>query len=422
MKKILLCSLIICLLPSWLLADTLSLDECLSLARTQNPTLRVSRMDTDIAAETIRQSDAALFPRIDAQGGYATQLEAQAMKVGGQVMETQQPNYLYGNLNLQYTLYDFGRRDAKRAISRSSADTVRLGIQQQELDINLQLVETYLGILEAQKYVGAAIEELKTVEEHRRVALALYEAGSVTRNDLLQADVRLSNARQLLIMHRNLVNNLYLRLNFLIGRPAANRPELDEPAISPLQQQTVFDSPAVLLQRPDLNSLRSNVLMSEQQLRESRTAFYPELFTSLSLDYLQNDKLREQTLYTAGVGVRINLFDGFASTSNRSKAVAVHAKAKEQLRLAEQQAQLELTTYQNDLQVAFERIAVTKEAIKQGEENLRINQSRYQERVGTATEVLDAQTLLTQARTEQFLAIYDYQLAAARLRKASGKL
>ena len=52
---------------------------------------------------------------------------------------------------------------------------------------------------------------------------------------------------------------------------------------------------------------------------------------------------------------------------------------------------------------------MTETSIKQGEENLRINKDRYQEQVGTATDVIDAQTLLTQIKTEHYQALFDYR-------------
>jgi len=419
--RMLLYSMILWLIPANLVAATLSLDDCLARARNHNPALRVTRKDVGIAHESIRQTDAALFPRIDAQGGYTAQLEAQAMKVAGQVMETQQPAYLFASLGVNYTLYDFGRREARRSSSRLNLDAVTFGLRNQEQEVSLHVVESYFGILETQRNITAATEELQTVEEHRRVAQALYDAGSVTRNDLLQAEVRLANARQQLLARRNLLKNQYLMLSHLTGIPAADPPQLAEPA-PPAQLHTAPDRIVAIRQRPDLLALRKVVEMSEQGVRESQSAFYPELFSRLSLDYLENNKLREQTIYGATVGIKFNLFDGFASTATRSKSVAAQSRATEQLRLAEEQAQLEIDTSANDLQVAFERIAVTKESIRQGEENLRINQNRYKERVGTATEVLDAQTLLTQARTEHYRALYDYQRAAARLRKATGDL
>jgi outer membrane protein TolC len=83
---------------------------------------------------------------------------------------------------------------------------------------------------------------------------------------------------------------------------------------------------------------------------------------------------------------------------------------------------LEYQTAVNDSEVAGKRIETISKAIALGEENLRINVNRYQEHAGTATGVLDAQTLLTQTRTEYYRAVFDRQVSVARIRKAIGNL
>ena len=95
---------------------------------------------------------------------------------------------------------------------------------------------------------------------------------------------------------------------------------------------------------------------------------------------------------------------------------------EEGLKQLEARIGLEYDTAYNDARVAAERISTVRKSIQQGEENLRINKNRYQEQVGTATDVIDAQTLLTQTRTEYFRAIFDYQVAVARVKKAMGEL
>ncbi|HXX54075.1 MAG TPA: TolC family protein, partial [Thermodesulfovibrionales bacterium] len=62
-----------------------------------------------------------------------------------------------------------------------------------------------------------------------------------------------------------------------------------------------------------------------------------------------------------------------------------------------------------------------KDAVGQAEENLRINKVRYEEGVGTATEVLDAVTLLTTAETNQYRALYDFRRAEASIYYSMGK-
>jgi outer membrane protein len=64
---------------------------------------------------------------------------------------------------------------------------------------------------------------------------------------------------------------------------------------------------------------------------------------------------------------------------------------------------------------------VVKDALQQAEENLRINKTRYQEGVGTATEVLDAVTLLTVAETNHCRALYDLGRAEAAAMYSQGQ-
>ncbi|MDD2502012.1 MAG: TolC family protein, partial [Geobacter sp.] len=299
---------------------------------------------------------------------------------------------------------------------------IESSIRSKEQEVRLQVIEAYFAVLEAEKLVTTAQQELQTVTEHRRVAQALYDNGVVTRNDLLQADLRTASTRQKLLATQNQVTNLRLQLNFLIGGEPGQLPELLEPAEAVQTNEQPVDAAKAITRRPDLQALSKQLEVSDHELQETKTLFYPELFARASMDYLQNDKLREQAIYAGTIGLKINLFDGFGSTASREKAASTRSRTLQQLQMAEQQARLELATARNDVNVAKERIAVTTAAIKQGEENLRINQSRYQERVGTATEVLDAQTLLSQARSEHYRAYYDYQISSARLRKAVGDL
>jgi outer membrane protein TolC len=130
----------------------------------------------------------------------------------------------------------------------------------------------------------------------------------------------------------------------------------------------------------------------------------------------------EQTILSATVGVRVNLFDGLATTSRYRQAVQSRTQAEEKLRMTEARIRLEYQTADNDARIALERIRTAETAVTSGEENLRINKNRYQEHVGTATDVIDAQTLLTRTRTEYHRAVFDYQVAVARIKKAKGEL
>jgi outer membrane protein TolC len=72
------------------------------------------------------------------------------------------------------------------------------------------------------------------------------------------------------------------------------------------------------------------------------------------------------------------------------------------------------------LHEAEKQVAVTKKSIEQADENFRVSTERYREHVGTSTDVIDAQTLLTKAKTDYFNALSDYNISIARLERAMG--
>jgi outer membrane protein len=412
----------------WLLLTTyswgagLTLSDCLKKARDNNPALRTAAWDTRMAEQNVRQASSAWYPRLDAQAGYTLQQESQAAKIMGYTAELQDADYASGGISASYTIYDFGRREARIRQARAQANATFNTFEARRTDVSLQVIEAYFGILETGKLVIAAQEEIAQVEQHRRVAQALYEEGVATRNDILQAEVRLAAARQNLLATNNRLDNIWLQLNYLTGSDPSFRSGLiDETSLSDTAS-TPVDENSSINRRPEILALRQGVEASQAGLQESKTGFFPELFTRLSLDYVENSKYREQTIMSAFVGVKINLFDGFATSAARDRALHNRSRSQDLLREAESQVRLEIATAGNDLRVAGERITVVEAAILQSQENLRINRERYQERVGTATEVLDAQTLLTQTRTDYYRALFDRQVAAARLKRARGEL
>lgn len=402
--------------------ESLSLDECLRRAAAGNYALTVTARDTRIAAENTAQARSSFLPRLDFQGGYTVQAAPQAVSIQGREAETQDSAYGFFNVTATQTLYDFGRTASRTRKASLLQEAAARTYDVREQEVFLQVVEAYYGILEARKILGAADEEIAQRTDHLRVARNLYEQGVVTRNDLLQAEVKLADSRQRRLSAANLVDNRWLFLNYLTGQPLSLRADLEEnDTPAPLPSPETAEEKA-LANRPELASLTKSVAAAEEEVSEARTGYYPELFARGSIDYLENSKAREQAIYAATVGLKVNLFDGFATTSRYRQAVENLGKQRDSLRLVREQIRLELATSLNDARVAAERIKTVETAIRQGEENLRINRDRYQAQVGTATDVIDAQTLLTQIRTDYFRAVFDYQVAVARVRKAMGEL
>ena len=413
--------LLLLLTTSTTYAEPLTLADALSKRAAGSATLKMARLDEQIAGDNVQSSRSGYLPKIDFQGGYTAQQSPQSISTPQGSFETQQPDYGFFSASLYQTIYDFGRTKARYSQAQATREASRFNYRTQEQDIFLRTVVSYFRILQEQKLLKAADDEVTQMTDHLRIAQNLFEQGVVTRNDLLQAGVRLASSRQRRLEVANRLDNAWLDLNNQIGDPPESRKELQEDTNIDLSSpgKPVEETIAV---RPEIQAQRKLLDAHEMDVKEAQTGYYPEIFAKLGVDYVQNDKVKEQAIMAATIGLKINLFDGFATTSRYRQAVKSRSRAEEQLRQLESDLALEYRTAVNDARVAQQRIAMTDTSIRQGEENLRINKDRYQEQVGTATDVIDAQTLLTQTRTEHYQALFDYQVALTRVKRARGEL
>ncbi len=402
-------------------AETLTLSDCLKRAASSNHELKVAEYDTQIARENITVGRSGYLPRLDFQGGYTAQQAPQTFKISSFEAPTQQRDYGFFSTSLEQTIYDFGRTSSRYERAKAQSDAVTYGFTARQKDVFLQVVEAYYGVMESLKLLQSADEEIVQMTDHLKVARNQFDQGVVTRNDLLQAEVQLANSRQRGLAAANDVKNRWLYLNYLTGRSPDFRADLeDNQEFAPVLSRK--DAESAMASRPEILAQKKNIDAGELSVRETRSGYFPEIFARLGADYVENKLVKEQTILSATIGLRVNLFDGFATTSRFRQSVKSLFQSRENLRQLEAQVRLEYDTAMNDARVAVERIATVKKSIQQGEENLRINKDRYMEQVGTATNVVDAQTLLTQTKTEYYRAVFDYQVAVARIKKALGEL
>lgn len=421
MKVIICCSIFLFISAGSVHAELLTLASALSKTSATNRNLKLAAYDEKIADENIRLNRSGYLPRVDLQGGYTAQQAPQSVTSPFGSFSTQDPDFAFTSLGITQTLCDFGRTGARYARAKVTSEATRFSYKAREQDIFLRTVIAYFRILQVQKLLYSADEEVSQMTDHRQVAQNLYEQGVVTRNDLLQAEVRLSSSRQRRLEVANRLENAWLVLNDLMGETPDYRNSLVEETRFDLTDLAIPAKEAVE-NRAEVQAQRRLVDAGNLEIKEIRTGYYPELYTRLGLDYVENSKVKEQVILAATVGLKINLFDGLATTSRYRQAVENRSRSEVQLHQLESDLALEYRTAVNDARVAKERIAATETSINSGEENLRINKDRYQEQVGTATDVIDAQTLLTQVRTENFQAIFDYEVALARVKRARGEL
>jgi outer membrane protein len=114
------------------------------------------------------------------------------------------------------------------------------------------------------------------------------------------------------------------------------------------------------------------------------------------------------------------LFEGGLTRGKVGEARANQLIVEAQRDTLRQSVLIELSQAYADMESARVRIDVMESSLQKARENLSIAQGRYEAGVGPYIEITDAQVSAVNAETDHVQALYDYQLAVARLLKATG--
>ncbi len=402
-----------------------SLGEACRRAWKENANVKVSRLQELIADQEVVRARSGFLPKVGTtvnQTIYDNPLKYKVDMAPGGTFSLIDRNFWGSQTTAEQTLFDLSvpARYRKAVLGREAAKLDTFATRD---DIFLLTAQLYFQTLRAAKLVTVAEQEVVQLTDHLKIARDLYEFGVVTYNDVLQAQVSLADAKQRLISVKNNVVNTRASLNKVIGIPVQYATRLVEESGITLPTANQADATQMALgARSDLQAAGRRVEQGEKGVTEAQSGYLPRLFAQGGHIYQQNDKSIHDHQYFVIFGMQWNLFNGLDTRAQVSQAREKLQQLQVQRQDLSSQVELDVQNAYLGLKETAERITVTKEAVTQGEENLRLNEERYKEQVGTATDVIDAQTLLTRTRVNYTNALYDHQFAKAQMLRALGKI
>jgi outer membrane protein TolC len=319
-------------------------------------------------------------------------------------------------------LFTSGRiREGIRAASAGVAATKEQEAGTQ-LDIKLNVAEAYTNVLRARRGLEVAESMVSSLEGHASDVQNLFDQGLIPRNDLLSVQVTLADARQQVLKARNALDVARATYNRRLNRSLTYAVELDEISPEPVSGDLDALTDEAMAQRPELAGMENQSEALRHQAASVRAGQLPQIGLNGGNTWIHNEFLLHESVWSGTVGLRWNLFDG-GQKRNQVKALKTTAESISQMREdAASGIALQVRQAWLDVGETRQRIQVTRNAVAQAEENLKVARDRYREGVGTNTEVLDAEALRTRTLTNDFNAVYDAVMAGIRLRRAVGNL
>jgi outer membrane protein len=403
----------------------ISLDEAIRLARENAPAAVQARGEIRTSNSAVRSAYGAFLPNFNFTMG---QSESRGRRQGptGTLVDYVAPRSYSTGFNSTLTLFE-GGRFAELSRSRAGVGAAEANEVAQRFNISLDVKRQYYSILAARESEAAARAQLEQADAQFRAATARVRAGVATMSDSLRSVIQVGNARLALLTAQNGVREASAALSRLVATPylvTANPSDTLDLPVSPVDsaalRQLAEHGPAVEQAEANYRAARAGV-------RASKAAYLP----SVDLSYRRAGSGFDPYYGIGGgslayantwsLGLSLPVFNNFAREDRIVRASVQEDVAEAQLRDARLLARQSLIQQLGALRTAEERIAIQQASVAAAQEDLRVQQQRYNLGASTLLDLLTSQTTLNTARAALIQARQDYRVARAQIEALIGQ-
>ena len=418
---------------------TLSINEAIELALSDNPTVKVANLEIERYDYVRKQTISSLYPSVDVSGQYSLAIRRQEMaqgfsfggkntfNVGGSVALPLFVPAIYEQLKMTRTQMESAVESARAT----------------RIDMVASVRSAYYNVLLAEQSLSVLKEAIATTEKVVENTKKLYENGLASEYDYLTAEVQLSNLKPQVLQTENAIGLTKLQLKMYLSIPEG----VDIAVVGTLddfRDQVLLneDYSYDIEDNTTVRSLDIQAKMLKHQERLIQSSRMPSIAAFGQISYIGQERVDlsglmgggmpraaagEQSKFwwqapiSVGAQISIPIFAGFKKTNQLHEVRNQMAQLNIQREYAEQGVRLQIEQAINTLLTARETMLSNELTVQQAEKAYNISLTRYNAGAGTILELNSSQLSLTQAQLSYSQSIYDYLSAYASYEKALGK-
>lgn len=391
-------------------ASALDLDGAVYIALHKNPDLLAQYATFDESKQNVELRDSDFRPKLDLSYAYNKRddVNVGANKEDGTFAA-----------KLSYNLFngfkDISNKQSAKFLSKSS----KFSLEALKNDIALDTKKAYINVLDKQNALETFEVEFELFEKQYIDAKNRYDQGLMARNDLLQVQVNMSNAKQNVVRAKADVNIAKIELSNILGGMDLKNEKIEKLKDSSLNNPKVDET--VLDNRSEIQALKMNLESLRKQQKATKSTYYPKVDASVShnrfyedLGFNENDgSIDDQNVFN--LTASWNLYDGGSTKTQVAIYNTQMARLKAQLAKTTLDVKLQYENAKSDLNVANDNYKTASLALEQAKENYNIVRNRFSEGISTSTDLTDANFLLTSAKQRFSRAYFDKYLSIATL-------
>jgi outer membrane protein len=420
-------------------AQRLSVAEAESLALKQNTALDIGASTITAAEERVAGARAGRLPRVSVDANvllWDTEIAFPlALPAGPDMPPMEQSITVRGrvtaaaSLTVAQPITPQIALNHVIALERAGLAAARDEQRQTRVDIAARAAEGYVLVLLARAGGDIAALRAEQLTAQLERARALVEGGVLQPVDVMRLEAAHASATQDSIRSRSQATLAAASLALILGMPAGQSIDVvdgfpAEPGPPPADPADLDEARNLALEsRPDLAVLAHRIEQAERGASAARAQLYPNLVAIGSLQRNEGGgAFQAKNSWFVGLNLQWDLWDWGQRWHGYKEARAQAEKVRLGARQLGDVVRLEVESAVEEASSAYKALAVARTGLVAAEEAFRIQTAQYEEGVATTTDLLTAQTEVTQARLGYATTRYAYFRALVTLARATGQM
>lgn len=405
----------------------ISLADAVRLANENNVANITAANAVRSANNGVRSARAALLPNVNVSAGQNKSYGDRLGQSNQLVQFTPVWSYSTGLQINQLTLFDAGRMFADIRTANAQVVAQQASLVNTQFGVSLQVKTAYNLILAAKESEAAAQAQLQAAQLQLQTSIAKVNAGAANVSDSLRSVVQVGNAQLALLQAQNAYRTASASLTRLVGTPYFVTAQLTDTIE---HQGTPIDSAEVLrlaLDGPTIRQENAVLSADEAAIRSAKAQYLPTITAGFNFGGSGTNAIYgfngNPYPYTRTITFSLNypIFNRFTRENNVDAAQINLQNAQATLRDDQLAAQQNIITALATLRNAEETMRVQQTNVQASEEDLRVQQQRYNLGASVLLDVLNSQSALVTARQQLIQARLNYRNARAQIESYIGR-
>lgn len=420
MKRVVV-TLILLAAPLSVRAQTkLTLQEALARALQVNNTVERSRIEIDVAEQNRKQLLSSILPQVNLTGSTIENSQDVSFGTGADartILPGTDWNY---RIVLSQPIYA-GLRE-KRAYDQAKIGIVNAkeGVLGTEDAVLLRVASNYLAVANAEANIGIEQRNIEIAEKRKTQSTAFYQAGEVTKVDVLRAETAIKSSQRLLAAAQQqreaaesaLRADLDLTGDIVVASP--------DPSLAPMPDEQTLVSKAEAV-RPDIAIAQNNIRVAELEVQKQRGAYFPVV--TFDAGYIDQKAAFPTNRYGYGAfRFTVPIWQSGQVSSRIAQAKEREQQARLVLEDAKIAAREDVHRAVTDLNAADTTLQLAKEQLAAAEAEYAQVFDLYRAQESTSLDLATSEVSLADARRAVAAETLNHNLAQLRVWYAAGAI